>query len=114
MSGSAERVKGPGPRSVADNDGDSPALLATTATVRAFPRWPATTMATRRNTQLINWSASWAEHTWCTRFVGRRPSEIGEQEQVLSVHLVFLMVSTVLPRCLHPAPYDLFFLFHNG
>ena len=42
MSRSAERVKGPGPRSVGDNDGDSPALLATTATVRAFPPWPAT------------------------------------------------------------------------
>ena len=41
MSRSAERVKGPGPQSVGDNDGDSPALLATTATVRAFPPWPA-------------------------------------------------------------------------
>ena len=46
MSRSAERVKGPGPRSVGDNDGDSPALLATTATVRAFPPWPATSMTT--------------------------------------------------------------------
>ena len=53
MSRSAERVKGPGPRSVGDNDGDSPALLATTATVRAFPPWPATTMTTRRDAQLI-------------------------------------------------------------
>ena len=54
MSRSAERVKDPGPRSVCDNDGDSPALLSTTATVGAFPRWPATTMATRRDAQLIN------------------------------------------------------------
>ena len=54
MSRSAERVKGPGSRSVCDNDGDSPALLATTATVRAFPRWPAKSMTTRRDAQLIN------------------------------------------------------------
>ena len=54
MSRSAERVKDPGLQSVDDNDGDSPALLATTAMVRAFPRWPATTMATRRDAQLIN------------------------------------------------------------
>ena len=56
MSRSAERVKGPGPRSVGDNDGDSLALLATTATVRAFPPWPATSMTTRdrRGAQLIN------------------------------------------------------------
>ena len=54
MSRSAERVKGPGPPSVGDNDGDSPALLATTATVRAFPPWPATSMTTRRDAQLIN------------------------------------------------------------
>ena len=56
MSRSAERVKDPGTRSVGDNDGDSPALalLATTATVRAFPRWPATSMTTRRDAQLIN------------------------------------------------------------
>ena len=40
MSQSAERVKDPGPRSVrdnGDNDGESPALLAMTATVGAFP-----------------------------------------------------------------------------
>ena len=54
MSRSAERVQDPGPRSVCDNDGDRPALLATTATVRAFPRWPATLMTTRRDAQLIN------------------------------------------------------------
>ena len=54
MSRSAERVKEPGPRSVRDYDGDSPVLLATTATVRAFPRWPATSMTTRRDAQLIN------------------------------------------------------------
>ena len=54
MSRSAERVKGQGPRSVGDNDGDSPALLATTAMVRAFPPWPATSMTTRRDAQLIN------------------------------------------------------------
>ena len=53
MSRSAERVKGPGPRSVGDNDGDSLALLATTATLRAFPPWPATSMTTRRDAQLI-------------------------------------------------------------
>ena len=42
MSRSAKRVNGPGPRSVGDNDGESPALLATTTvTVRAFPPWPA-------------------------------------------------------------------------
>ena len=52
MSRSAEGVKDPGPRSVSDYDGDSPALLATTATVGAFPRWRATTMAT--DAQLIN------------------------------------------------------------
>ena len=45
MSRSAERVKDPWPRSVGDTDGDSLALLATTVTVGAFPRWP-TTMAT--------------------------------------------------------------------
>ena len=50
MRRSAERVKDQGPQSV----GDSPALLATTATLRAFPRWPATTMTTRRDAQLIN------------------------------------------------------------
>ena len=49
MSRSAKRVKGPGPRSVGDNDGDSPALLATTTTVRAFPPWPATSITTRRD-----------------------------------------------------------------
>ena len=49
MSRSAERVKGPGPRSVGDNDGDSPALLATTAMIRAFPPCPATSMTTRRD-----------------------------------------------------------------
>ena len=38
MSRNAERVKDPGPQSVADNDGDSPALLATTATIR-FVCW---------------------------------------------------------------------------
>ena len=54
MSRSAERVKDPGSRYVGDNDKDSPALLATTATVGAFPRWPVTTMATRRVAQLIN------------------------------------------------------------
>ena len=54
MSRSAERVKGPGLRSVGDNDGDSPALLAMTATVRAFPPWPATSMTTRRDAKLIN------------------------------------------------------------
>ena len=54
MSRSAERVKDPGPQSVGDNDGDSSALLAMTATVRAFPRWPATSMTTRRDAQLIN------------------------------------------------------------
>ena len=54
MSRSAERVKDPWPRSVSVNDGYSPALLATTATVGAFPRWPATTMATRKDAQLIN------------------------------------------------------------
>ena len=54
MSRSADRVKDLGPRSVGDNDSDSPALLATTATVGAFPRWPATTMTTRRDAQLIN------------------------------------------------------------
>ena len=54
MSRSAERANDPGPRSVSDNDGDSPALLATTATVRAFPRCPATSMITRRDAQLIN------------------------------------------------------------
>ena len=36
MSRSAARVKGSGPRSVCDNDGDSPALLATTATVSSL------------------------------------------------------------------------------
>ena len=54
MSRSAERVKGPGPRSVSDNDGDSPALLAMNATVRACPPWPATSMTTRRDAQVIN------------------------------------------------------------
>ena len=54
MSRSAERVKDPGPRSVGHYDGDSPALLAMTATVGAFPHWPATTTATRRDVQLIN------------------------------------------------------------
>ena len=54
MSRSAERVKDPGTRSVGDNDGDSPALLTTTVTVRAFPRWPATSVTTRRDAQLIN------------------------------------------------------------
>ena len=54
MSRSTERVKDPGPRSVCDNDGDSPALLATTATVQAFPRWPATSVTTRRDAQLNN------------------------------------------------------------
>ena len=38
-----------GEGSGADSDGDSPALLATT-----FPRWPAATMAARRDAQLIN------------------------------------------------------------
>ena len=38
MSRSAEMVTDPGLRCVADNDGDSPSLLATTATVGAFPR----------------------------------------------------------------------------
>ena len=54
MRRSAERVKGLGLRSVGDNDGDSLALLATTATVWAFPPWPATSMTTRRDAQLIN------------------------------------------------------------
>ena len=55
MSRSAERVKSPGPRSVCDNGRDSPAaLLATTATLRAFPPWPAKSMTTRRDAQLIN------------------------------------------------------------
>ena len=54
MSRSAERVKDLGPRCVGDNDGNSPTLLATTATVGAFPRRPVATMATRRNAQLIN------------------------------------------------------------
>ena len=53
MSRSAERVKDPGPRSVGDNNGDSPALLAMAATI-GFPRWPATSMMTRRDAQLIN------------------------------------------------------------
>ena len=53
MSWRGERVKDPGLRSVADNNGDSPALLATTATVKAFPRWPAATMAARRDVQLM-------------------------------------------------------------
>ena len=88
MSRSAERVKGPGPRSVGDNDGDSPVLLVTTATVRAFPPWPATWMTTRREAQLSTRSESWAEHTWPTRFVGRRPSEIAKQS--LSAYLVKL------------------------
>ena len=52
MSRSAERVKGPGPRSVGDNDGDSPAPLATTATVRTFPHWPVTSITTRRDAQV--------------------------------------------------------------
>ena len=54
MSRRAERVKDPGLRSIADNDGDSLALLATTAKVGTFPRWPAATLATRKDTQLIN------------------------------------------------------------
>ena len=55
MTRNSERVKDPGPRPVADNDGDrsSPALLATTATVGAFPHWPSATMVTRRDAQLI-------------------------------------------------------------
>ena len=40
MSGRPERVKDPGLGSVADNDGDSPALLETTATVGAFLAGP--------------------------------------------------------------------------
>ena len=52
MSRSAERVKNPGPLFVGDNDGDSPAPLATAATVRAFPRWPATSITTRRDAQV--------------------------------------------------------------
>ena len=41
MSRRAQTVKDPGLRSVADNDGDRPALLATTvAHGRAFSRWP--------------------------------------------------------------------------
>ena len=40
MSQSAKRVMDPGLRSVPDNDGDSLALLALTATAEAFPRWP--------------------------------------------------------------------------
>ena len=54
VSRNAEKVKDPGLRSASDNDGDSPTLLATTATVGTFPRWPATTMTTRREAQLIN------------------------------------------------------------
>ena len=54
MSRSAERAKDPGPRSVGGNAGDSPARLATTAMVGAFPRWSVTTMATRKDAQLIN------------------------------------------------------------
>ena len=119
---SAQRVKDPGPRSVGNNDGDCPARLATTTTVRAFPRWPATSMTTRRGAQLINAVSKLGEHTWPTRFVGRGPSKIAKQEQSLSAYLDLvklsgcfcLMVSTVLPRCLHPALYGLFFLFHNG
>ena len=102
MSRSAERAKNPGPRSGSDNDGDSPALLATTTIVGTFPHWPATTMATRRDAQLINvvrklgrthMGNTHGEHTWGTRFVCRRPSEIGEQEQVLSVYHVSGCVS---------------------
>ena len=54
MRRSAERVKDTGLRSVGDNDGDSPALLAATTTIRAFTRWPATLMTTRRDAQLNN------------------------------------------------------------
>ena len=36
MSQSAERVKDPGPRSVSDNDGDSPALRSTTTMAGAI------------------------------------------------------------------------------
>ena len=49
------------------------------------------------------------------------PRSVGdndEQEQSLSAYLVSgcfcLMVSTVLPQCMNPAPYGLFCLFHNG
>ena len=56
MSRRAERVKDPGLRcwSVADDGGESPALLTMAATVRTFPRWSAATMTTRRDVQLIN------------------------------------------------------------
>ena len=54
MCQSADKVKYPGLRTVADSDGDSQALLATTATIGAFPCWPAAMMAARRDVQLIN------------------------------------------------------------
>ena len=53
MSRNAERLKDLELRSVADNDRDSLDLLAMTAAVEAFPRWPVATMATRRDAQLL-------------------------------------------------------------
>ena len=41
-------------RLVADNDGDSPDLLATTTTVQAFSHWPAATTANRGDAERIN------------------------------------------------------------
>ena len=76
MSRCAERMKDP----VADNDWDSPALLETTATVGAFPRWPAATMATRRDAQLINAVRKLSRTHMGTRLVGRRLSDVGELE----------------------------------
>ena len=52
----SERAEGPGLGCwpVADDDGDSPALLATTTTVGAFPCWPAATMTTWGKAELMN------------------------------------------------------------
>ena len=76
-----EKVKDPGLQSVADIDGDSLALLVTTATVGAIPRWMAT-MAIRRDAQLINAVSKLDQTHMGSIFVGRRLSEIGEQEHV--------------------------------
>ena len=118
MNRSAERVTDPGMRFVDDNDGDSPALLATTATVGAFPRWPATTMATRRDAQLIKAvrKLGWTHMGYrICREGAIRDRGTGASLSVYLVSGCFCrMVYTVLPRCLHPALCDHLFLFQNG